>query len=125
MYNRNTEVSFKTEKKSSNSSEEEKVSEKNNSGSGGIFANFAPKPGSWKCPVCMIHNNKEANKCVSCEAPNPNAESMPTDTSKSNGFGTGGDVGGTKVTFGSSNSSTRSSSSSTHSSRRRSYVVVV
>ena len=97
---------YGTEKKSSNSSEEEKVSEKNNSGSGGIFANFAPKPGSWKCPVCMINNNKEANKCVSCEAPNPNAESMPTDTSKSNGFGTGGDVGGTKFTFGSSNSST-------------------
>lgn len=36
---------------------------------------FKPKAGSWECQTCLIRNNKESEKCVSCETPKPGSKS--------------------------------------------------
>ncbi|CAN9497895.1 unnamed protein product [Ophioblennius macclurei] len=41
----------------------------------GIGALFAKKPGQWDCDVCEVRNDASANKCVSCQSPNPSAKS--------------------------------------------------
>mmetsp|Transcript_4118 Transcript_4118/g.6194 ORF Transcript_4118/g.6194 Transcript_4118/m.6194 type:complete len:1216 (+) Transcript_4118:359-4006(+) len=56
---------------------------------------FAPKPGEWKCDVCLCKNPKEATQCLSCETPKPAsiedgdskmpAEDKKEETKKSNG----------------------------------------
>lgn len=35
---------------------------------------FAPSEDQWKCPVCLVLNDKANEKCRSCENPNPNAK---------------------------------------------------
>lgn len=33
---------------------------------------FAPSADKWKCPICLVLNDKDSEKCRSCENPNPN-----------------------------------------------------
>ncbi|KAG0717434.1 E3 SUMO-protein ligase RanBP2 [Chionoecetes opilio] len=34
---------------------------------------FKPKPGSWRCNICLVDNKQEAALCAACASPNPNA----------------------------------------------------
>eukprot|EP00064_Thunnus_orientalis_P024387 superscaffoldBa00010381_g24679 len=49
---------------------------------------FAKKDGKWDCDVCLVRNDASANKCVACQAPNPNAKSIGTKSSSSQPAGT-------------------------------------
>ncbi|XP_050301016.1 nuclear pore complex protein Nup153 [Anthonomus grandis grandis] len=33
---------------------------------------------TWECPICMIRNKPEVQKCVACEAPNPKSQPATT-----------------------------------------------
>ena len=33
--------------------------------------------GKWDCDVCMVKNEAAAQKCISCESPNPSAKPKP------------------------------------------------
>lgn len=39
-----------------------------------------PKEGEWRCPTCLVMNNKSAvDKCISCDAPKTPAAKAPVD----------------------------------------------
>ena len=39
------------------------------------FGKFKVKEGSWECQACMLPNDKDKDKCISCGADNPSVES--------------------------------------------------
>uniref|UniRef100_A0A3B5KZZ9 E3 SUMO-protein ligase RanBP2 n=1 Tax=Xiphophorus couchianus TaxID=32473 RepID=A0A3B5KZZ9_9TELE len=41
----------------------------------GFAARFSKKPGQWDCDVCEVRNEASADKCVSCQTPNPASKS--------------------------------------------------
>lgn len=41
----------------------------------GFAARFSKKPGQWDCNVCEVRNEASADKCVSCQSPNPSSKS--------------------------------------------------
>ena len=65
--------------------------------SSGFGSQFAPKAGQWKCPTCMIQNDKDKTKCAACETPNPDApKSATTDSAPKISFGADSSAGGFK-----------------------------
>ena len=40
-----------------------------------LFGKFKVKEGSWECQICMLPNDKDKDKCISCGGDNPSAES--------------------------------------------------
>ena len=53
------------------------------------FGAFKPKEGAWECPSCMLQNDKDKDKCISCNHANPSKApsplNMPLFTQKNNG----------------------------------------
>jgi Ca2+-binding EF-hand superfamily protein len=76
----------------------------NNEGLGDIFKIDV---NSWRCDICSVRNNDNANQCVACETPRPgaevatasNTETIKVDPGSSSSIGVGGfSFGGTTAT---------------------------
>ena len=53
-----------------------------------LFAKFMKKKSStWICDICMVSNPIDADKCLACEAPNPNAKSSSSAPPSAPSFG--------------------------------------
>ena len=37
----------------------------------------AASQGKWECDICMVKNESSAEKCISCESPNPSSKPKP------------------------------------------------
>ncbi|KAF8571816.1 hypothetical protein P879_01362 [Paragonimus westermani] len=47
-----------------------------------ILSKFAPQPGSWDCPVCLIHNGNSVQKCPACNTTKPGSSQTSSPSSK-------------------------------------------
>ena len=97
------------------------------SGEGGWGKHMFAKAGQWKCETCFSRNDKDLDKCASCEAPRPQAASNSSsgssgpavapeaagsknDTASSSAPGT---TGAPKFTFGTSSDTSQAKAFST------------
>ncbi|KAA3679040.1 E3 SUMO-protein ligase RanBP2 [Paragonimus westermani] len=47
-----------------------------------ILSKLAPQPGSWDCPVCLIHNGNSVQKCPACNTTKPGSSPSSSPSSK-------------------------------------------
>ena len=56
-------------------------------GQGNVFSQYAPKPGSWECPSCMVPNNGNLAVCASCFTPRPGPTTDDDEADQNIAFG--------------------------------------
>ncbi|KAF6778722.1 hypothetical protein AHF37_01562 [Paragonimus kellicotti] len=47
-----------------------------------ILSKFAPQPGSWDCPACLLHNESSVHKCPACNTTKPGSSRSLSPSSK-------------------------------------------
>ncbi|CAL8098719.1 unnamed protein product [Calicophoron daubneyi] len=58
----------------------EKKTPPKNTGADSFASKFAPQPGSWDCPTCMLHLAKEIEVCPACHTQKPGLLPAPSTT---------------------------------------------
>ncbi|XP_068214958.1 nuclear pore complex protein Nup153-like isoform X2 [Palaemon carinicauda] len=74
----------------------ENKEEKTNLGFGSMFAKAK---GEWECATCLVRNNSDASKCISCETPKPGAVAVSQAITGNFRFGVNTNDSSTSSTF--------------------------
>lgn len=74
----------------------ENKEEKTNLGFGSMFAKAK---GEWECATCLVRNNSDTSKCVSCETPKPGAVAVSQAITGNFRFGVNTNDSSTSSTF--------------------------